>query len=98
MGYADGFPRGLSNRGEVLIRGHRCPVVGRVCMDQTMIRIPPGLPVEPGDEVVIIGEQDGERITASEVAVHLGTINYEVLCAISKRVPRLYRKDGVLQS
>jgi alanine racemase len=98
VGYADGFPRGLSNRGEVLIRGHRCPVVGRVCMDQTMIRIPPGLPVEPGDEVVIIGEQDGERITASEVAVHLGTINYEVLCAISKRVPRLYRKDGVLQS
>ncbi|HYF77717.1 MAG TPA: alanine racemase [Symbiobacteriaceae bacterium] len=98
VGYADGFPRGLSNRGEVLIRGHRCPVVGRVCMDQTMVRIPPSLPVEPGDEVVIIGEQEGERITASEVAAHLGTINYEVLCAISKRVPRLYRKDGVLQS
>lgn len=98
VGYADGFPRGLSNRGEVLIRGRRCPVVGRVCMDQTMVRIPPDLSVEPGDEVVIIGEQDGERITASEVAAHLGTINYEVLCAISKRVPRLYRKDGVLQS
>ncbi|MDF2627488.1 MAG: alanine racemase [Symbiobacteriaceae bacterium] len=98
VGYADGFPRGLSNRGEVLIRGRRCQVVGRVCMDQTMVRIPPDLAVQPGDEVVIIGEQDGERITASEVAGHLGTINYEVLCAVSKRVPRLYRQDGVLQS
>lgn len=98
VGYADGFPRGLSNKGQVLIRGRRCQVVGRVCMDQTMVRIPDGLSVEPGDEVVIIGEQGGDAITASEVAGHLGTINYEVLCAISKRVPRLYRKDGVLQS
>ncbi|HWI63944.1 MAG TPA: alanine racemase [Symbiobacteriaceae bacterium] len=98
VGYADGFPRGLSNKGQVLIRGRRCPVVGRVCMDQTMVRIPDDLTVEPGDEVVIIGEQGGDAISASEVAGLLGTINYEVLCAISKRVPRLYRKDGVLQS
>lgn len=98
VGYADGYPRGLSNKGQVLVRGRRCQVAGRVCMDQTMVRIPDGLEVEPGDEVVLIGEQNGEWITASEVAGLIGTINYEVLCAISKRVPRLYRKDGVLQS
>jgi alanine racemase len=98
VGYADGFFRGLSNKGEVLIRGRRCPVVGRVCMDQTMVRVPEGVDVQPGDEVVLIGEQDGEQISASDMARALGTINYEVLCAISKRVPRLYRKDGVLQS
>lgn len=98
VGYADGFPRGLSNKGEVLIHGRRCQVVGRVCMDQCMVRVPEDLEVRPGDEVVIIGEQDGERITASDLARQLGTINYEVICGISKRVPRLYWKDGRLQT
>jgi alanine racemase len=98
VGYADGFPRGLSNKGEVLIRGHRCPVVGRVCMDQTMVRLPDDVDVHPGDEVVIVGEQEGERITASDLAATLGTINYEILCGISKRVPRVYWKDGLPQS
>lgn len=98
VGYADGFPRHLSNQGEVLIRGRRCRVVGRVCMDQTMVRIPDDLEVAPGDEVVLIGEQQGASLTATDMARTLGTINYEIVCGISKRVPRLYRKDGRLQS
>lgn len=91
VGYADGLSRQLSNKGEVLIGGQRCPIVGRVCMDQTMVRVPDDLPVKPGDEAVLIGEQQGEWITASDMARTIGTINYEVVCAISKRVPRLYR-------
>jgi alanine racemase len=67
-------------------------------MDQTMVRVPDGADVRPGDEVVIIGEQDGERVTASDLAALLGTINYEILCGISKRVPRVYWKDGQPQS
>jgi alanine racemase len=98
VGYADGFPRHLSNKGEVLIGDRRCPVVGRVCMDQTMVRLPDDLEVAPGDEVVLIGRQGAETITASDIAQTIGTINYEVLCSISKRVPRLYRKDGRVQS
>lgn len=93
VGYADGYSRHLSNKGEVLIHGRRCPIIGRVCMDQTMVRIPDDLHVNVGDEVVLIGEQHGERITASDVARTIGTINYEVVCGISKRVPRVYRKD-----
>ncbi|HLN60416.1 MAG TPA: alanine racemase [Symbiobacteriaceae bacterium] len=98
VGYADGFPRHLSNKGEVLIQGRRCPVVGRVCMDQTMVRLPDDVTVSPGDEVVLIGRQGNEVITASDIAQTTGTINYEVVCGISKRVPRLYRQDGRVQS
>jgi alanine racemase len=94
IGYADGLFRLLSNKGEVLIQGHRCPIVGRVCMDQTMVRLPDDLPVQPGDEVILIGKQQGQRITAGDMARMVGTINYEVVCAISKRVPRIYWKDG----
>lgn len=90
VGYADGYSRLLSNKGMVLIHGHRCPVVGRVCMDQMMVRVPSDVAVQPGDEAVLIGEQGGERITATDLAEWIGTINYEVLCGISKRVPRLY--------
>ncbi|HYG59697.1 MAG TPA: alanine racemase C-terminal domain-containing protein, partial [Symbiobacteriaceae bacterium] len=98
VGYADGFPRHLSSKGHVLIKGHRCKVAGRVCMDQTMVRIPDEVDVRPGDEVVLIGEQEGTRLTATDMAQTVGTINYEIVCGISKRVPRLYRKDGYLQS
>ena len=94
VGYADGYFRLLSGRGEVLIRGRRCPVVGRVCMDQTMVRLPEDLEVPVGEEVVLLGEQEGQSISASDIAGRIGTINYEVVCAISKRVPRRYRKDG----
>ncbi|MGE5574354.1 MAG: alanine racemase [Bacteroidota bacterium] len=89
VGYADGLSRGLSNRGEVLIRGRRLPVVGRVCMDQCMVDAG-NLEVEVGDEAVLIGRQGDQEISAEEVADKLGTISYEVVCAITKRVPRVY--------
>ena len=94
VGYADGYCRLLSNRGEVLVGGRRCPVVGRVCMDQTMVRVPDDLDVKVGDEVVLLGTQGDETVSAADIAAKVGTINYEVVCAISKRVPRLYKRDG----
>ena len=93
MGYGDGFPRLLSNRGEVLIRGRRHPVVGRVCMDQFMVDAGPETDVRVGDEVVIIGAQGEETITANEVAVWARTIPYEILTGITTRVPRRYPGD-----
>jgi alanine racemase len=92
VGYADGLSRNLSNKGEVLIGGTRCQFAGRVCMDQTVVRVPEGVPAEVGDEAVLIGRQGTAEITATEVAGLLGTINYEVVCAISARVPRIYRR------
>jgi alanine racemase len=89
IGYADGFSRLNSNRGHVLVRGRRYPVAGRVCMDQTMVDLGDD-PVEVGDEVVAIGSQGDERITATEVAQLMGTIPYEVTCLITPRVTRLY--------
>ncbi len=93
IGYADGLSRGMSNRGEVLIRGKRLPIVGRVCMDQCMVDAG-GLDVEVGDEAVLIGRQGGEEISAEEVADRLGTITYEVVCAIGRRVPRVYSSQS----
>ena len=90
VGYADGYHRALSGAGMVLIRGNRYPVAGNVTMDQLMVDCGDD-PVEPGDEVVLFGEQAGQRITAEEVARWAGTIGYEVLCAVSERVPREYR-------
>lgn len=93
-GYADGYRRHLSNSMTVLIKGRRAPVVGRICMDQLMIdasRIPG---VSRGDEVVLYGRQDGEEIAVEEVAGVLGTISYELLCAVGKRVPRIYLRGG----
>ncbi|MFO7318508.1 MAG: alanine racemase [Limnochordia bacterium] len=89
VGYADGFRRGLSGRVSVLIGGRRYPVVGAICMDQAVVDVGDA-PVAEGDEVVLIGEQDEERIEADEWAERLGTINYEIVCGISARVPRLY--------
>ena len=91
MGYGDGFPRLLSNRAEVLIRGRRHPVVGRVCMDQFMVEAGPDTDVRVGDDVVIIGTQGEVTITANEVAAWARTIPYEVLTGIASRVPRRYR-------
>ncbi len=89
VGYEDGYARALSSRADVLIRGRRYPVAGTVTMDQFLVDCD-GDDVAPGDEVVLIGEQGGERITAEELAAHLDTIGYEVVTAISKRVPREY--------
>ncbi|MCX8118545.1 MAG: alanine racemase [Desulfobacterota bacterium] len=91
IGYADGYSTLLSNRGEVLVRGRRAPVVGRVCMDLTMVDVTEVPGVSPGDEVVLIGRQGRERISADEVAEKAGLISYEVLCSIGQRVPRVYR-------
>jgi alanine racemase len=96
MGYADGLSRHLSNRGHVLVRGRRAPVVGAVSMDMSMIDVTdiPGTSLR--DEVVVLGAQEGvhgkDAITADEVARHAGTIAWEVLTSISRRVPRFYRE------
>ena len=87
IGYADGYPRDLSNKGEVLIRGKRCPIVGRICMDQFMAAV--GDTVMPGDEVVLIGKQGMEEIKVDELAELTGTIHYEILCGM-RRIPRIF--------
>jgi alanine racemase len=88
LGYGDGVRRGLSNNAEVLVRGRRYPLVGTVSMDNVTIDLGPETDVEPGDEAVLIGNQGGESILAEEVARRLDTINYEITCGISARVPR----------
>jgi len=90
IGYADGYSRALSNRGEAIVRGIRAPVVGRVCMDMCMLDVTDVADAREGDDVVLIGCQGGERITADDIAARTGTIAYEVLCGISDRVPRIY--------
>lgn len=95
IGYADGFNRMLSNKGKVLINGEFAPVVGRVCMDQCMVDITDiGSSVEVGDEVVLIGAQGQNNITAEDVAQTIGMINYELVCIVGKRIPRAFVKDG----
>lgn len=94
IGYADGYSRMLSGKAEVLVRGKRVPIVGRICMDQCMINVSDVKDVQSLDEVVLIGEQDGERITAEDIARQLGTVNYEVICMISHRVARVYVRGG----
>ncbi|MDR1696043.1 MAG: alanine racemase [Endomicrobium sp.] len=89
VGYADGYSRLLSNKGDVLVRGKRCPIAGRVTMDMTMIDVTGVKGVAVGDEVVLIGAQGKEQIKADELAKIQETINYEITCAISPRVPRI---------
>jgi alanine racemase len=88
LGYGDGVRRALTNNADVLVRGRRQPLVGTVSMDNVTIDLGPETEVEPGDEAVLIGQQGEETILAEEVAHRLETINYEVTCAISPRVPR----------
>jgi alanine racemase len=91
IGYADGVPRAYGLRGgAALLGGERCPVVGTVTMDQLLVDCGPSSTVVPGDEVVLIGRQGEDEITAWEWAEKLGTIAYEVVCGISARVPRIY--------
>ena len=86
VGYADGYYRSLSNQGSVLIRGRQVPLIGRVCMDMCMIDVTGIKDVRPGEEVVLFGENP----PVDEIARKIGTINYEVVCAVGKRVPRIY--------
>lgn len=90
IGYADGYSRGLSNKGQALVRGKRTGIAGRVCMDMTMFDVTDVAGVREGDEVVLIGRQGNESVTAGDIAALTGTIPYEVLCGISGRVPRVY--------
>ena len=88
-GYADGLDLRLAGRGHMLVRGRRAPIVGSVCMDVTMIDVT-GMDVAPGDEVLIVGEQDGEAIGVREIAAAIGTIPYELLCRVGTRIEREY--------
>ena len=91
IGYADGYSRYLSNRGEVLVQGKRAPVVGKVCMDFMMVDVTDIPKVSLGDEVVLVGNQGKEQITAEEIADRINSISYEVFCSVGKRVPRIYK-------
>ncbi len=97
VGYGDGYSRQLSSSGVMLVRGQRAPVVGRVCMDQTIIDVGHIEGVRCGDEVVIIGRQGEAVLTAEEMARELGTINYEIVTTVMARVPRVY-SGGVLEN
>jgi len=90
-GYGDGIPRAASNRAQVLIRGRRCPVLGRVTMDQTIVDVSDVPGVQCGDAVALVGRQGAEEISIGEFSRHADTIPWETLCSVTKRVPRLYR-------
>ena len=99
VGYADGYPRILATQGaQVLIGGKRCPILGRICMDQLMADVSALEDVKVGDLVTLIGRDGAEEITADELAEREGSINYEVVCGLSKRVPRVYLKHGKVES
>jgi alanine racemase len=95
IGYADGLHRTLSNRMEVLVHGKRAPQIGRVCMDMCMIDVTDIPGVKTGDRATIIGEDGAERITSDDLASIAGTISYEILCAVGRRVPRVYYKNNL---
>ena len=92
VGYADGYPRSLSNKGYVLIHGRRCPILGRICMDQFMVDVTDLPQVHVFDDVTLLGTDGDERITAEMLGDLSGRFNYELVCNISKRVPRIYVK------
>lgn len=95
IGYADGYTRALYKNGKVIINGKMAPIVGRICMDQCMIDVTDIEGVSVGDEVILIGEDKGVKFNADDIAKLLNTINYEVLCLIGKRVPRVYKKNNI---
>lgn len=94
VGYGDGYPRGLSGKGYVLIRGQKAPVLGRICMDQFMVDVSQIEHVSEGDLVTMIGNDGNEKITMEELGELSGRFNYELACDLGKRIPRVYEKDG----
>jgi len=90
LGYGDGYSRSLSNKGEVLVRGKRAPVRGRICMDQTLVEVGHIPGVKVGDEVLLIGKQEEEEISVEEIAARIGTVPHEIVSRLGKRVPRVY--------
>lgn len=94
VGYGDGYPRSLSGKGHVLIRGRRAPILGRVCMDQFMVDVTDIPEAKEGDEVTLIGKDGGEELSMEELGALSGRFNYELACDLGKRIPRIYYKDG----
>lgn len=94
IGYADGYSRSLSGKGYVLINGSKAPIIGRICMDQLMADVTDIPHVHEGTEVTLMGTEGGETITADDLAALCGTIGYEIICGISKRIPRVIYRDG----
>ena len=94
IGYADGYSRQMLNKAKVIINGKAAPVVGSICMDQCMVDVTDIGQVKEGDEVILLGEENGVKFDAEDMAEIIGTISYEVICMISKRVPRVYIRDG----
>lgn len=94
VGYGDGYPRGLSGKGAVLINGNRCPILGRVCMDQFMVDVTDVADVTVGSVVTLIGTDGSETITMEELGAISGRFNYELACDIGKRVPRVFTRNG----
>lgn len=92
VGYADGYPRSLSNRASVLIRGQRAPIVGRVCMDQMMVDVTDIPEAALGDLVTLVGCDGEEKLSTEEISEMAGSFNYEFVCDVSRRVPRVYYK------
>ena len=90
LGYGDGYPRMLTGKGSVLIKGMRCPILGRVCMDQFMVDVSAVPDLNEGEEVVLMGRQGSEEITAEEIGELSGRFNYELVCLITDRLPRVY--------
>lgn len=98
VGYADGYPRALSNQGRMLVHGRFAPIVGRVCMDQTMIDVSDIPDVVTGDEVVLVGRQGDNHISVEELAGMSASFNYEFVCDVNRRVPRIFHRDGKIIS
>ena len=94
VGYGDGYPRGLSNEGYILVRGRKAPILGRVCMDQFMVGVDEIPEAEEGDEVTLIGTDGDMQITVEELGEISGRFNYELVCDLGKRRPRVYVKNG----
>ena len=97
VGYADGWSRHLGNCGEVLIGGRRCPMVGRVMMDQFVADVTDLPGALEGDEAVLLGSQGSERITANDVATAAGTIPWDTFAALTGRLPRIFHRQGVVE-
>ena len=93
LGYGDGYPRSLSSKGYVLIRGRKAPILGRVCMDQFMVDVTQIPEAKEGDLVTLIGQNGEEIITANDLGELSGRFNYELVCDLNQRLPRVYIKD-----
>lgn len=97
VGYADGYTRLLSNKGYAIVQGKKVPVVGTICMDQCMLDVSKVDYIKPGDEVILFGGESDNTIPTEEVAEYIRTINYEIICMVGRRVPRVYIKNGEIQ-